>query len=69
GGGMGGMGGGMGGMGGGMGGMGGGMGGFGGGGGGGFSLPPELLVNPGSNAKGGISNQSLNSIKKKPAIK
>jgi len=73
GGGMGGGGMGGGGMGGGMGGggMGGGMGGggMGGGGGAGFSLPPETGVAPAAKSKGGISNQSLNDVKKKPAKK
>ena len=62
----GGMGGGLGG--GGMGGGGMGGGGF-GGGGGGFSLPPENLQDPAVKASGGISNQSLNNVKKKPATK
>ena len=44
-------------------------GGFGGGGGGGFSLPPETLQVPAAKASGGISNQSLNDVKKKPATK
>ncbi|MBC7967740.1 MAG: hypothetical protein H7Z17_17645 [Fuerstia sp.] len=44
-------------------------GGFGGGGGGGFSLPPETLANPAAKANGGISNQSLNKVKKKPSTK
>lgn len=49
---------------------GGGMGGGGMGGGGGmFSLPPELLVSPAPKASGGISNQSLNGVKKKPTAK
>ena len=47
----------------------GGGGGFGGGGGGGFSLPPEILARPAAKSNGGISNQSLNDIKKKPAAK
>ncbi len=61
-------GGGMGGGGMGGGGMGGG-GGFGGGGGGGFSLPPEILMSPAAKSKEGISTQSLNDVKKKPATK
>ena len=73
GGGGGGLGGGQGGQQGGQGGFGGGGqqggGGFGGGGGGGFSLPPETLVSPAAAAKGGISNQSLNNVKKKPSTK
>ena len=48
---------------------GGGGGGFGGGGGGGFSLPPEILAKPATKPSGGISNQSLNPVKKKPATK
>ena len=44
-------------------------GGFGGGGGGGFSLPPEVLAKPTAKSNGGISNQSLKDIKKKPATK
>ncbi len=44
-------------------------GGFGGGGGGGFSLPPEILASPAASSTGGISNHSLNNVKKKPATK
>ena len=47
----------------------GGGGGFGGGGGGGFSLPPEILAKPAAKSNGGISNQSLNDIKKKQTAK
>ncbi len=54
--------------GGGFGGGGGGQGGF-GGGGGQFTLPPEVLAKPAAKSNAGISNQTLNDVKKKPATK